>query len=137
MTATGGDDRCDRPRSLRAGGDRATRSYKEIIAEIGEAAEKLRAADRERATALAVELVELEAAMLAVGERVALAHLAVELGWEDALEALWAESWMTLRPRPAPAPGGDPAELDRLTAEVERRRDDLLAAVRRRFILGR
>ena len=120
-----------------ADGQSAGRAYKDVVAGIGEAAEKLRAADREKAAELALDLVALEKGMLAAGERAALTHLAVELSWEDALEALWVESWMKLRPRPDPAPGADPAELDRLDAEVEQRRDDLMAAVRRRFGLGR
>lgn len=137
MTAADGDGRTAPPRPVLAGGYGAGRAYKDTIAGIGEAADKLLAADREKAAALAVELVGLERDMLDAGERAALTHLGVELSWEDALEALWVESWMQLRPRPAPAPGADPAELDRLDTEVEQRRDDLLAAVRRRFSLGR
>ena len=57
-----------------------------------------------RAAALAVDLVGLEKAMLAAGERAALTHVAVELSWEDALEALWVQSWMQLHPRPNPGP---------------------------------
>ena len=42
------------------------------------------------------------------------------------------ESWMQLRPRPGPDPDAEPADLDRLDAELERRSADLLDAVRRR-----
>jgi hypothetical protein len=115
-----------------AGGYGSGRRYREIIAGIADAAEKLRTADQERAAWLALDLVELERNMVRAGERAALTRLGVELGWEAALEAVWVESWMTLWPRPAPAPGGDPAQLDELDAEVEERREDLLAAVRRR-----
>jgi hypothetical protein len=115
-----------------AGGYGSGRRYREIIAGIAEAAEKLRTADQERANWLARDLVELERNMVRAGERAALTQLGVELSWEAALDALWVESWMTLWPRPAPAPGGDPARLDELDAEVEERREELMDAVRRR-----
>jgi hypothetical protein len=114
----------------------APRRYKDLVAGIDEAARKLQAADRERAAALAVELVELEQRMQRAGERAALTRMGVELSWEEALDALWVESWMQLRRRPDPAPGGDPDRLDELDAEVEARTADLLAAVRRRFGLN-
>jgi hypothetical protein len=114
----------------------AAREYKDIIAGIAESAEKLRSADRERAAELAVELAELDREMLRAGERATLTRLGVELSWEEALDALWVESWMQLRPRPGPAPGGDPERLAELDVEVEQRTADLLAAVRRRFGLG-
>ncbi|GEL18275.1 hypothetical protein [Pseudonocardia asaccharolytica] len=112
----------------------AAREYKDIIAGITAAAEALRERDRECVAALARRLVELDAAMLRAEERAALSRLGVELHWEAALKALWAESWMTLRPLPAPdggaAPG--PAALDALDAAVAQRFEDLLGAVRRR-----
>ncbi len=56
----------------------------------------------------------------------------MELHWEAALEALWVESWMKLRRRPAPDPGADPADLAACDAEVEQRAAELQDAVRRR-----
>ncbi|HZG90292.1 MAG TPA: hypothetical protein VEZ42_08760 [Pseudonocardia sp.] len=136
MTGTDRPDLSKRPGAPGAYG--AARAYKEVVAGIAEAAEKLRTADQERAAALAVDLVGLERTMMRAGERAALTRLGVELSWEDALEALWVESWMQLRPRPGPAPGADPARLDELDAEVQLRREELLAAVRRRrFGFGR
>lgn len=111
---------------------RATRHYKQVIAGITEAAEALRERDRERAAALAKELVRREEAMLRAGERVALTRLGVELAWEAALEALWVESWMKLRPKPGPDRSADPAGLADLDALVEERSAELQAAVRRR-----
>jgi hypothetical protein len=62
----------------------------------------------------------------------------VELLWEAALEMLWSESWMTLRPMPWPEPA-EPAtglrkapDLDALDAEVAARFAELADAVRRR-----
>ena len=112
------------------------RDYKTIVAGLADAAEKLRATDRAKAAALAVELVELQRRMYQAADRAALTRVGVELSWEAALEALWVESWMTLRRRPAPAPGGATTSLDELDVEVERCTAELLAAVKRRFGLG-
>lgn len=108
------------------------RTYKEIIVGISAAAEALREHERERAAELAVQLVDLDAAMLAAGERAALTRLGVELQWETAMDVLWAEAWMTLRLRPEPDPRADPADIDALDAAVEERATALLEAVRRR-----
>ncbi|OLT21615.1 hypothetical protein BJF78_08450 [Pseudonocardia sp. CNS-139] len=110
----------------------AVRQYKEIVAGIAAAAEELRERDRRRAAELAVQLGELEDERHRVAERAALTTLGVELQWEAALEALWVESWMTLRRRPAPDPRADPAHLGHYEAEVEQRAAELLDAVRRR-----
>jgi hypothetical protein len=115
----------------------AAREYKEVVAGITLAAEALRVRDRERAAALARELVGLTDAMLRAGERADLSRTGVELQWEAALEALWVESWMKLRPRPGPDPRADPADLDALDAEVEARAAEVQEAVRRRFGLPR
>jgi hypothetical protein len=110
----------------------AAREYKEIIAGITAAANALQERDRERATRLNRELVGLEEDMVRAVERAALTRVGVELHWEAALEALWVESWMTLRRRPEPDPSADPADLERYDAEVELRAAELQEAVRRR-----
>lgn len=109
----------------------AAREYKDVVAGLTTVADELRERDRERAAALARRLVELGDAMARAEERAALTRLGVELAWEAALEALWAESWMTLRPRPAPDPRADPAHLDLLDEAVQRRAAQLREAVRR------
>ena len=110
----------------------AAREYKEVVAGITAAAGALHERDRGRATDLARERLRLHGEMLGAGERAALTRFAVELHWEAALEALWMESWMRLRPRPGPDPDTDGADLDLLDAELERRSADLIDAVRRR-----
>jgi hypothetical protein len=115
----------------------AAREYKEVIAEIAAAAEALRERDRERAGALARELVGHNERMEHAEERAALTRLGVELHWEAALEALWVESWMKLRPRPGPDPRAALADLDALDTEVEARAAELQVAVRRRWGLPR
>ncbi len=75
--------------------------------------------------------------MVRAGERAALTRLGVDLHWEAALSALWAERWLSLRPQPAPDPRADPANLDTLDATVAERAAELLEAVRRwRLTLG-
>jgi hypothetical protein len=115
----------------------AAREYKEVVAGIAAAAEALRERDRERAAELNRELVGLAEAMAHAEERAGLTRLGVELHWEAALEALWVESWMKLRPRPRPDRRADPAAIDELDAAVEARAAELLAATRRRWGLPR
>jgi hypothetical protein len=115
----------------------AAREYKEVVAGIAAAAEALRERDRERAAALARELVGLAEAMEHAEARAGLTRLGVELHWEAALESLWVESWMKLRPRPGPDPRAAAADLDDLDAEVEACAAELQDAVRRRWGLPR
>lgn len=108
------------------------RTYKAIVAGITEAVDALGERDRARAAALARELVELDARLQEAGELAARTWLGVELHWEAALEALWVESWMKLRPRPGPDSSADPTDLAALDAGVEAAADALQNAVRRR-----
>ncbi|MCW0212486.1 MAG: hypothetical protein OJJ54_03935 [Pseudonocardia sp.] len=112
--------------------DDAAARYREVTAGIAAAAQGLRDADRERALQLERRLGELDDRMARVGERTAMTRFTVDLHWEAALEALWGESWMTLRPFPAPDRTADPAHLDRLDQEVASTFDVLRDLVRRR-----
>lgn len=112
----------------------AAREYKAVVAGITAAADGLRERDRDRAAELTRDLLDLEDVMARAEERAALTRLGVDLHWEQALEALWSESWMTLRPMPAPDATADPADLDMLDAEVAQRLAALLEAIRRRRI---
>jgi hypothetical protein len=115
----------------------AAREYKQIIAGIIAAADALRERDRERAAELSRSLVRREEEMQRAVEHAALTRMAVELHWEAALEALWVESWMTLRPRPGPDPHADWARVDEYLDEIERRSAELQEAVKRRWGLPR
>lgn len=110
----------------------AARRYKEISAGMTEAVERMRAQDREKAVELSRRLVDLDEAMGAAADREALTVLTVALMWESALEALWNEQWMTLRPLPQPDARATPAELDYLDAVAEQRYAALREAVRSR-----
>ncbi|MGI5125568.1 hypothetical protein ACQEVB_02020 [Pseudonocardia sp. CA-107938] len=113
----------------------AAEDYRRVIAELDAVADDLRVRDAERATALRAQLVDLERAVADAGVRAALTRFVVDLHWEIALEALWPESWMKLRPKPGPDPRARGADLDAHDAAVSEALDTLLAAVRRRFRL--
>jgi hypothetical protein len=110
----------------------AAREYKDIVDGLSGAASELREQDAERAAALGYLRVTRHDAMADAGDRAALTRLVVAMQWESALEALWAESWLTLRPPPPATPGIDPARVDELAAEVARCADVLHEATRRR-----
>ena len=74
---------------------------------------------------------ELGKELTAASDQHVVARIGNLMAWEDALEILWVESWVTMRPFPKPdrLAKGDPAVL---VAQVEARVADLRAAVRRR-----
>ncbi|WP_300019258.1 hypothetical protein [Pseudonocardia sp.] len=118
---------------MTSGEPNAARAYREVMAGLDLAAAELRDADRARAAELATELVGLQDATARAAERAALTRLGVDLAWEDALEALWTESWLQLRPRPDPPPDArPPADLAALDEAVQAAAAELLAALRRR-----
>jgi molybdopterin converting factor small subunit len=88
-----------------------------------------------RVRELRERLRELDRELLAADDRRLLVRIAANLAWEDTLEALWVESWITMRPFPRPdrfAKAVDPAEVMALAAEIEQRAAELVAAVRGR-----
>jgi hypothetical protein len=116
----------------------AVRAYKDVIGELTGATAALRERDRRRAEALKGRLAELAKVTADAEERAAVARFVAQLHWETVLDALWQESWMTLRRRPGPDPDADPADLDVLNNALVRAAEDVLEAVRRRtFGLGR
>ena len=112
----------------------AARRYKQILAEVTDAAAALRERDRRRAADIEQRLLPaLREAMLRAGDRARLTTSVIQLHWEAALDLLWAESWLKLRTYPSPDPSVDPSELEALDAEVKRSSDELHALVRRRW----
>lgn len=114
----------------------AAREYRDVVGELAQAAAALRERDQARAAQLKRELSEVDKDLRSAERRAAVTRLGVELGWDTVVDALWAESWMTLRPHPQPASDGDPARLDALDAEVEEAADAVRAAVRRLLGFG-
>ena len=115
------------------GEPRAAQRYKDVVAGLSSAADELRERDRQRAKELERRLVDLDLAMGRAGERAALSLFAAEMAWENALDELWQESWMTLRPRPRPDSDTDPTRLAELDGEVEQASAGLRDAARRWF----
>lgn len=115
----------------------AARGYKDITGGMSDAVARMRRHDIACAARLSEQLVERDEDMRTAANRAALSELAVYLWWESAMESLWGESWMTLRPMPLPDPHADPRDLAYLDAVVEQRFDALMEIVRRRPLLGR
>jgi hypothetical protein len=117
----------------------AARHYKARIVEATRGLE-------ERAEANAARVEELEAAVTALGwelraagDRHLLALLCVELAWEGALDALWDQTWITMRPFPRPRRPDSATrdDVDVLLADVEAKAAQLRDQVQgRRFRRG-
>jgi hypothetical protein len=114
----------------------AAREFKDVVDELSAAAEALRGRDKDRVKQLREELAAIDKERQQTEERTARTRLGVGLRWDQIVDVLWAESWMTLRPYPRPNRGAEPERLDALDAAVERTADGVLGAVRRRFGLG-
>ena len=112
----------------------AARRYREITGQLTEIVEQIRRADLSRAAELLAKLGELEAEMTKASVRAELTKLGVAVHWESALEALWGEQWMTLRPLPEPSGKAVARDLDQQDARVEARYEQLLEAIRRRTL---
>lgn len=113
----------------------AAADYRAVIARLDAVADGLRERDAERVVALRAALVDLDRAVEAADARAALTRFAVDLHWEAALEVLWPEQWLKLRPKPGPDPRAAAADIESLDNAVAEATDALLAAVRRRFRL--
>ncbi|HEY0816721.1 MAG TPA: hypothetical protein VGE11_25870 [Pseudonocardia sp.] len=105
--------------------------YKDEIAELTAGFDGDAARSANRVRELRLRVVELGKELKAASEQRVIARLGNVLAWEDALEILWVESWMTMRPFPKPdrLAKGDPGEL---VARVEARVADLRTQVQRR-----
>jgi hypothetical protein len=114
----------------------AAREFKDVVDELSAAAEALRGRDQDRAQELRAELAAIDKERQQAEDRTALTRLGVGLRWDQIVDVLWAESWMTLRPYPRPDRAAEPERLDALDAAVERTADGVLGAVRRRFGFG-
>jgi hypothetical protein len=110
----------------------AAADYKRAIREVTGGMEGEVKRNEARVRELRERVADLDRDLTTAADRRLLVRIAANLAWDDALEALWVESWMTMRPFPRPdrmAKAGDAMELG---AEIERRAADLLAAVRGR-----
>jgi hypothetical protein len=111
----------------------ATR-YKDAIRQVTGGMEGEVKRNDERVQQLRERVAELDRDLMTAADRRLLVRIAANLAWEDALEALWVESWMTMKPFPKPdrmAKGGDAMQLG---AEIEQKAAALMAAVRGRSV---
>lgn len=109
----------------------AAQEYKAIIAGRTAGFDEDAAGNIDRVAELKDRVAELGRELRAASDQHIVARAGNLLAWEDALEILWVETWMTMRPFPKPDrfAKGDPAAL---VARVEARVADLRAEVQRR-----
>jgi len=91
-----------RPPAPEPDGRSAVERYKEIIGTAGDAIAAMRAKDDERVADLVARLAESQDRMAEVIDREKVVRLGAALHWEQAVEALWDERWMTMSPMPRP-----------------------------------
>jgi hypothetical protein len=105
--------------------------YRELTGAIADASRDLRARDAERVAELRRLLAVLHDRMERVGERTGMSRLAAHTHWETALDAMWAEPWMTVPPFPRPDPQADPSRLAAYEQEMYEAHEALMALVHR------
>lgn len=106
--------------------------YKAVIAALTEGFDGDVARGTERVALLRKEVAQLGRQLVEASEQRTVARIGNVLAWEDALEILWVEQWMTLRPFPGPDPDADPDSGAEAIAEVEARVAELRSRVQRR-----
>ena len=109
----------------------AADDYKAVIAELTAGFDGDAARNAERVEELRLEVAELNKELNAASDQHVIARVGNILAWEDALELLWVESWMTMKPFPRPdrLAKGNPAAL---VTKVEGCVAELRALVQRR-----
>lgn len=113
--------------------------YKRIVGTLTEGFDDDAARNAERVAELKQAVKALGKRLVEASEQLTVARVGNILAWEDALEILWVEQWMSMRPFPRPNREADPApeaEIDPETAAqavaaVEARVADLRAEVAR------
>lgn len=116
-----------------SGGPRAdaAQRYRDVISALTAGFDGDATRNQDRVAALKQRSTELGRELEAASEQHVVARVGNLLAWEDALEILWVESWMVMRPFPKPdkLAKGDPPEL---VTQVEARVAELRALVQRR-----
>lgn len=106
--------------------------YKGVVAALTEGFDGDAARGAERVAELRKVVTQRGRRLVEASEQHTVARLGNVLAWEDVLEILWVEQWMTLRPFPGPDRDADPEVADEAVAEVEARVVALRALVQRR-----
>jgi hypothetical protein len=112
----------------------AAREYKDVIAEVTAGLDSESERNAERVAELRRIVDERSRLLDEAADRHILIRIGAELAWEDALEALWVESWMDMRPYPRPDRFAKPGDLATLAVRVEEAAAALRAEVQKRRI---
>jgi hypothetical protein len=106
--------------------------YKKVITEVTKGLDAEAGRNAERVAELKRLVDERSRLLDEAADRHILTRIGAELAWEDALAALWVESWIKMRPYPRPDPFAKPGDLAALTVRVEEAAAALRAAVKKR-----
>ncbi len=82
----------------------AARAYKDVIASVTAGLEAGADRNAERVAELRRSVESLHKELREASDRHIITRLTGELAWDNALDVLWGETWMTMRPFPAPRP---------------------------------
>jgi hypothetical protein len=112
----------------------AAREYKDVIAAVTAGLDAASERNTQRVAELRRIVDERNRLLDEAADRHILIRIGAELAWEEALEALWVESWMDMRPYPRPDRLAAPGDLAALAARVEEAAAALRAEVQKRRI---
>ncbi len=112
----------------------AARDYRDVIAAVSAGLDAQSERNAERVAELRRLVDERGRLLDEAADRHVLVRIGAELAWEDALQALWVESWIDMRPYPRPDRLAKPGDLAALTVRVEEAAAALRAEVQKRRI---
>lgn len=97
----------------------AVERYKEIVALAGESVRRMREVDERRVKEALDRLVASQDRMAEAVEQEMLTRVGVTLLWESALDLLWDERWLTMKPLPAPQESVPPRPQEHYNGMME------------------
>lgn len=112
----------------------AARDYRDVIDSVTAGLDAESRRNAERVAELRRLVDERSRVLDAAAERHVLTRIGAELAWEDALEVLWVESWIDMRPYPRPDRLVKAGNLAVLIVRVEEAAAALRAEVQKRRI---
>ncbi|WP_309111877.1 hypothetical protein [Saccharothrix sp.] len=115
----------------------AVERYKEIVAVAGEAVRRMREVDHQRVKEALDRLVASQDRMAEAVEQEMLTRVGVTLLWESALDLLWDERWLTMKPLPAPDESVPPRPQEHYNGMMELAHQRLEDSLQKRTLLRR
>lgn len=112
----------------------AARQYNEVIRSVTTGLDARSERNAERVAELRRLVDERGRLLDEAADQHVLVRIGTELAWEDALAALWVESWIDMRPYPRPDRLAKPGDLTTLVVRVEEAAAALRAEVQKRRI---